>query len=39
MENVINNGNLTDSRLIFAKDKLHFLKFNRYGIIIREPLE
>ena len=39
MENVINNGNLTERKLKFAKDRLYSLKINRYGIIIREPLE
>ena len=39
MKNVINNGNLTETRLKFAKDRLYSLKIHRYGIIIREPLE
>ena len=39
MENIINNGNLSDTRLEFAKNRLYSLKINRYGIIIREPLE
>ena len=38
MENFINNVNLTESNLKFAKDRLHSLKIHCYGIIIREPL-
>ncbi len=39
MENVITNGNLTETRLELAKEKLYSLNLYRYGIIIREPLE
>lgn len=39
MENMIKTKNLTDEELYRAETELHSLRFHRYGIIIREPLE
>ena len=39
IKNVINKGNLTETRLNIAKDRLSFLKLCRYGVIIRESLD
>ena len=39
IDNVIKNGNLTEPRLKLVKDKLYSVNIQRYGIIIREPLE